>query len=72
MIPEIPPPAFALETGVRVRPGERNRTPREGTIRKIVWHYQDECYYYFLEQDGKKVSKRYREEDLQTLNTRID
>jgi hypothetical protein len=60
-------PAFQIEQRVRVILNERNRTPHEGTVREIVWHHKDRRYNYYLEEAGKKVSKRYFEEDLEAV-----
>jgi hypothetical protein len=51
----------------RVILNARNKTPRVGTIRDIIWHFQAERYNYYLEEDGRKVSKRYFEEDLEAV-----
>jgi len=58
-----------LEVGQRVRIvlNERNRTPRMGTIRQVIWHFKDQTFNYYLEEDGKKVSKRYLAVDLEVL-----
>jgi hypothetical protein len=63
--PDRPPPAYSLGQRVRVILNARNRTPREGTVREIVWHFKDRRYNYYLEEGGKKVSKRYLSEDLE-------
>lgn len=33
-------------------------------VRDIVWHFKDERPNYYLEKDGKKLSRRYFNEDL--------
>lgn len=67
-----PPPAYSLGQRVRVVLNERNRTPREGTVRRIVWHFKDGRYNYYLEQDDKRVSKRYLREDLEPAGRAAD
>jgi hypothetical protein len=62
-----PQSAFAMGQRVRVVLNERNRTPHTGTIRDIIWHFKQARYSYYLEEVGKKVSKRYFEEDLEPL-----
>jgi hypothetical protein len=62
---ERPEPAFQIGQRVRVILNERNRTPHEGTVRRVIWHHRDGRYNYYLEEAGKKVSKRYFEEDLE-------
>lgn len=55
---------FRLGQRVCVVVNERNRTARVGVIANVVWHGKDGCYNYYLEVDGKKVSKRYLARDL--------
>ncbi|WP_132272860.1 hypothetical protein [Neorhizobium sp. JUb45] len=35
-----------------------------GVIRDIIWHFKDGVPNYYLERDGKKLSKRYLTADL--------
>lgn len=63
------PPKYAPGQRVRVRLNERNRTPHEGTIRAIVWHFKERRDYYYLEEGGKKISKRYRDDDLEPVES---
>ncbi len=42
----------------------QNKTPHIGIIRDIIWHHKYEEWNYFIEVNGKKVSKRYLESDL--------
>ena len=63
-----PAPKFKIGRRVRVVLNERNRTPHEGTIREIIWHHKDAKYNYYLQEGGKKVSKRYFDEDLEGVN----
>ncbi|HET6882611.1 MAG TPA: hypothetical protein VFI31_20760 [Pirellulales bacterium] len=64
---EPPLPAFCLGQVVQVILNDRNKTPHTGTIREIIWHYKDQRFNYYLEENGKKISKRYFEEDLDPL-----
>lgn len=64
---KVPDPKFSVGTRVRVRRGERNRTTREGTVRNVIWHFKDQRHNYYLQEDGKKVSKRYYDEDLEEV-----
>ena len=59
-----PQSEFQLGQRVSVLTNERNHTARAGTIARVVWHHKDACYNYYLEVDGKKVSKRYLACDL--------
>ena len=63
----VPTPKFAIGQKVRVRLSDRNRTAHEGTIRDIIWHLKDERHNYYIEEDGRKVSKRYYEDDLERV-----
>jgi len=65
-----PEPEFALGQRVRVILNDRNRTPHEGTIRAAVWHHKEGQFHYYLQEGGRKVSKRYAAEDLQPVGTR--
>lgn len=62
-----PPPALSVGQRVRVILSDRNRTARTGAIRQVIWHFKHRRYNYYLDVDGKKVSKRYYEEDLEPL-----
>jgi hypothetical protein len=62
-----PAPTFSVGQRVRVRLNDRNRTPHEGLVREIIWHHMDARYNYYLQDGGKKVSKRYLEEDLEVV-----
>lgn len=46
---------------------KRNSTRYRGIIRDVIWHFKDECWLYFIEVNGKKISKRYYEDDLQLI-----
>lgn len=37
---------------------------RKGRIRDMVWHYKEHAILYFIETNGKTISKRYHEDDL--------
>jgi hypothetical protein len=63
----IPEAKFVVGQRVRVILGERNRTPHEGTVREIIWHFKEQRHNYYIEEGGKKVSKRYYEQDLQPI-----
>ena len=62
------PEEYPVGTAVRVLSNEgRNKTLHWGTVRRAVWHQKDECWNYYLEVGGKKISKRYLAEDLESL-----
>jgi hypothetical protein len=56
--------AYQLGQRVSVRVNEQNQTARTGTVQRVVWHFNDACFNYYLEVDGKRVGKRYRAIDL--------
>jgi hypothetical protein len=64
---ERPEPAFHIGQQIRVILSARNRTAHEGAVREIIWHHKDQRYNYYLEESGKKVPKRYFEEDLEAV-----
>ena len=59
-------PAFAIGQRVRVVLNDRNHTLHDGTIRAAIWHHKEQRYHYYLDEQGRKVSKRYAAEDLQS------
>ena len=63
-----PEPEFLVGQRVRVVQSKRNITAHTGTIRDIVWHFKDSKYNYYLEENGKKVSKRYSTDDLEAVD----
>jgi hypothetical protein len=64
---KIPAPRYQVGQPVRVILNARNRTAHAGIIRRVVWHGKDSQYNYYLEEAGKKISKRYLEEDLELI-----
>jgi hypothetical protein len=60
-----PWPMFCIGQHVRVILNDRSRTPHIGTVREIIWHVKDQRYNYYLEENGKKVSKRYFDSNLE-------
>jgi hypothetical protein len=66
-VTETLPPAFSVGQRVRVILNDRNRTARTGTIRQVIWHFKDRRYNYYLDVNGKRISKRYYEEDFERV-----
>jgi hypothetical protein len=62
-----PQPRYSIGQLVRIVLNERNRTPHTGSIRQVIWHHKDGRYNYYIEENGKKIAKRYFEEDLQPI-----
>lgn len=58
------PPEFAVGQPVPVLVNARNRTPRVGWVRRVVWHFKLACWMFYLEAGGRRVSKRYFADDL--------
>ena len=65
MTTKTPLSKFVIGQRVRVRLNEHNHTPHDGTVRAIVWHHKDQQHNYYIEENGKKISKRYYEHDLE-------
>ena len=62
--PDIPLPEAMLFDRVRtVAPNAL----REGKIRQFGWHFKDSAWDYYIESDGRKISKRYRASDLEPM-----
>jgi len=57
---EVKPPKFFI--GQKV--GLLNKEDQNGIITDMFWHYNNEEYFYFLEVNGKKKSRRYLESEL--------
>ena len=55
---------FELGDKVEVILNHRNKTFHKGKIRQVIWHNKDNCWNYYLEENGKKIQKRYLSEDL--------
>ncbi|MEA3017120.1 MAG: hypothetical protein QOI38_1842 [Sphingomonadales bacterium] len=36
-------------------------------VRDVVWHFKDECANYYVTQNGRRVSKRLYDRDLELL-----
>jgi hypothetical protein len=68
IIPDgVPLPQLSLGQPVQVCLNAYHQTPHLGTIRFYFWHWKDQTWYYLLEKKGRKISKRYRAEDLLLL-----
>jgi hypothetical protein len=66
-MPWPPTPEFTVGQLVRVVPSERHQTRRTGIVRQVFWHYKDGRYYFYIEENGKKVSTRYFAVDLEPV-----
>jgi hypothetical protein len=61
-------PKYIVGQQVRVILNERNRTPREGSILGIHWHYKRGCYYYTLRENNRVLTKWYFDDDFELLS----
>jgi hypothetical protein len=61
------PQEMAIGTKVTVRTNEHNRTPHTGIIARAVWHFKLGKWFYFLEENGRRVAKRYVADDLEVI-----
>ena len=59
---EVPAPAFDYDQEVAVLP---SRTERTGTVARITWHHEEAPPLYFLRVDGRVLSGRYFDHELE-------
>jgi uncharacterized protein (TIGR02996 family) len=67
MASERPAPKYQVAAFVRVILNERNLTPHVGAIREVNWHGKERRHFYHLEENGKWLSKRYFDDDLEAV-----
>jgi hypothetical protein len=60
-------PSFQLGQEVETIPERISRKPHKGKIFEIVRHHKQKRFIYFIEEDGKKLKKRYFKENLKTI-----
>lgn len=58
------PPEFGKGDKVEVVVNAKNITPHIGSIIEFAWHHKDMKWFFTIEENGKKVGKRYAKEDL--------
>jgi hypothetical protein len=63
-----PTPTFIEGQVVEVIVNARNTTYRKGRIRSLSWYHKEGQWIFLLEEDGKKVSKRYETKDLRAAD----
>jgi len=61
----VPPPTFDFGQVVRTLPP---RTPRTGTVTGIQWHHEEKRAFYLLTVEGKQLSRRYWDDELEVGN----
>lgn len=45
----------------------KNITPHTGSVIDFSWHHKDRKWFFTIEENGKKVGKRYAKEDLRPI-----
>jgi hypothetical protein len=61
LLQPVPPPRHWIGDEVSfVSKGVVHR----GTVREVRWHFRDDAPFYFLSANGKRLSKRYTDNDL--------
>lgn len=58
----VPKPVYDFGEAVRVRSGNENKP---ATIRDIMWHFQKNEPFFYLDFEGKKSSRRYWTHEIQ-------
>ena len=66
------PPAFRHGDIVEVIVNAKNLTHHKGVIYDMRWHGDRKEWYYFILEDGKKVSKRYFYDDLKLIDSKAN
>ena len=62
-----PPPRFSIGDFVEVIVNARNVAYRQGTISDMLWHDKHGVWHYFIEENGKRIGKRYEARDLRQI-----
>jgi hypothetical protein len=68
---EKPSPEFNVGDAVEVVVNSANPTYHKGCVRQVIWHFRDRRWCYLLEENGKKVSKRYTGSDLRAVASAV-
>ncbi len=58
---------FVLGQHVEVILNGRNTTFHRGTIRSVVWHHKEQAWMYLLDENGRRLSRRYEARDLKAV-----
>jgi hypothetical protein len=66
---ERPPSKFRAGDAVEVIASDKNRTYHKGRARQMTWHFKDRKWNFFIEENGKKISKRYLATDLRAVDS---
>ena len=60
---------FPVGTEVEVIVNAKNVTYHRGTVCEVIWHHKHEEWNYYLKEHGKRIGKRYLENDLRPVKT---
>ena len=63
----MPPPEFGKGDKVEVVVNAKNTVPHVGSVIEFAWHPKDRKWLFTMEENGKKIGKRYAKEDLRLL-----
>lgn len=70
------PSSFREGDIVEVIVNVRNTTYHSGVINKVIYHFKEKEWNYYISENGKKISKRYYYKDLRLIEkariTKID
>jgi hypothetical protein len=66
---ERPPSKFRAGDAVEVVASDKNRTYHKGRVRQVTWHFKDREWNFFIEENGKKIGKRYLATDLRAVDS---
>ncbi|HEX9063196.1 MAG TPA: hypothetical protein VF941_23735, partial [Clostridia bacterium] len=61
------PPTFREGDEVEVIVNAKNTTYHRGLISQIIYHGNEKKWFYQIYENGKKVGKRYFEQDLKKI-----
>jgi hypothetical protein len=64
-----PAQEFSIGESVEVIVNAKNTTYHSGRIIEIIWHHKESKWYYLIEENGKKVSKRYEAKSLRNVHS---
>jgi hypothetical protein len=64
---EKTPPTYQIGQRVEVVLNEGNRTYHKGIVISRIWHHKEAKWFYTIRANGRKVIKRYDNEDLRVI-----
>ncbi|TXI48221.1 MAG: hypothetical protein E6Q50_11610 [Lysobacter sp.] len=63
------PPEYSIGQHVEVVVNARNITYRQGIVSDMMWHHHEGIWHYFIEENGKRIGKRYETRDIRPVAT---